>query len=162
MRKTMITIVFLFVLLLFILVYGAFEMNKLGTPERGIFLVPAGVLLLLSVLSLLVFKNYHRLKANYLANSILNEILETYINANQSFIYLKDENLRYLLVNKALADFYGKEVRDVIGGMFSRLPMRSLRPSANEPTFKVLTAMTVVEEELIWRDSGLCGHEVSG
>ncbi|NLW60256.1 MAG: diguanylate cyclase [Firmicutes bacterium] len=152
MRKTMITIVFLFVLLLFFLVYGAFEMNKLGTPERGFFLVPAGVLLLLSVLSLLVFKNYHRLKANYLANSILNEILETYINANQSFIYLKDENLRYLLVNKALADFYGKEVRDVIGGDVFTFADEEFAAFSKRTDLKVLTAMTVVEEELIWRD----------
>ena len=116
MKKTILVVMILLVVFCFLMVYDNNEQYKSSEQNRGLILMLSGALLLLGVFTLLLLKNYRCLKKNYQENTVLNEILETYINANQSFIYLKDENLRYLLVNKALADFYGREVSEVIGG----------------------------------------------
>ena len=40
---------------------------------------------------------------------------EMFINSSQDLIFLKDDNFRHLIANRALADFYGKAVDEVIG-----------------------------------------------
>ncbi len=40
---------------------------------------------------------------------------ETFINSSRDLIFLKDDHFRYLIANRALADFYGKEIRELIG-----------------------------------------------
>ncbi len=43
------------------------------------------------------------------------EMYRTFLNATKDFAFLKDENLKYLIVNKANADFFGEEVNNIIG-----------------------------------------------
>ena len=126
----------LLVVFCFLMVYDNNEQYKSGEQNRGLILMLSGALLLLGVFTLLLLKNYRCLKKNYQENTVLNEILETYINTNQSFIYLKDENLRYLLVNKALADFYGRKVSEVIGKDVFAFADRSLPTSVKRPIFR--------------------------
>lgn len=147
MRKAIITIMILLVLLFF-----SPDRANTGQYYHGLILVLSAAVLLLFVLSLILFLSYRRLKANYQENIILNEIWETYINANQSYIYLKDENLRYLLVNKALADFYKKEVREIIGRDVFAFADPGFAALSTRTELKVLATKTVVEEELVWRN----------
>jgi len=42
-------------------------------------------------------------------------LFETFINSSQDFVFLKDDSFRHLLANRALADFYGKEINDLVG-----------------------------------------------
>ncbi|MGI5971482.1 MAG: PAS domain S-box protein [Oscillospiraceae bacterium] len=42
------------------------------------------------------------------------ELYTTFINSTRDMIYLKDENFRHLISNKALADFFGVETHDII------------------------------------------------
>lgn len=40
---------------------------------------------------------------------------ETFINSSQDLIFLKDDHFRHLIANKALADYYGKDISELIG-----------------------------------------------
>lgn len=152
MKKTILVVMILLVVFCFLMVYDNNEQYKSGEQNRGLILMLSGALLLLGVFTLLLLKNYRCLKKNYQENTVLNEILETYINTNQSFIYLKDENLRYLLVNKALADFYGRKVSEVIGKDVFAFADREFADFSKKTDLQVLADKMVVEKELIWRD----------
>jgi len=43
------------------------------------------------------------------------ERYRTFLNATEDFTFLKDENFKYLIVNKRLASFLGKEEKEIIG-----------------------------------------------
>lgn len=40
---------------------------------------------------------------------------ETFINSSQDLIFLKDDRFRHIMVNRALADYYGKDISELIG-----------------------------------------------
>lgn len=40
---------------------------------------------------------------------------EMFINSSQDLIFLKDDHFRHLIANKALADYYGKDISELIG-----------------------------------------------
>jgi len=43
------------------------------------------------------------------------ELYQTFINSTDDIAFLKDDNLRYLITNKANADFFGKKQEEIIG-----------------------------------------------
>lgn len=44
-----------------------------------------------------------------------NKMFSRFVNASEDLIFLKDDKFRYIAANKALADFYGVKVEDLIG-----------------------------------------------
>ncbi len=56
------------------------------------------------------------------------EQLRLFVDANSDLMFLKDRNLRYLMVNQANADFFGRPVADIIGkGDEDFMPLDSAR-----------------------------------
>jgi PAS domain S-box-containing protein len=43
------------------------------------------------------------------------EMYRTFLDATEDFAFLKDENFKYLIVNKSNADFFQKEEKDILG-----------------------------------------------
>ena len=43
------------------------------------------------------------------------KLFETFINSSKDLIFLKDDSFRHILANSALADFYGKDINEMIG-----------------------------------------------
>lgn len=82
---------------------------------RFYFLGLSLVIVLLVLLLILYYRNYKifmrktKLIKNFYA------LRQTFIDSDSRLIYLKDENLRYLFVNKAFEDFYQKTSEDIIG-----------------------------------------------
>lgn len=66
-------------------------------------------------LLLLLAVNHRRLKASKNQIEKLNALRQTFIDADENLVYLKDENLKYVFVNKAFERFYGIKAADIIG-----------------------------------------------
>ena len=70
---------------------------------------------LLVIVGLLLVHNLRRLRAQSQAITNVKELLNKLINAYDTPIYLKDADLKYVLINQAGLSFYGKTAGDVIG-----------------------------------------------
>ena len=69
----------------------------------------------LTMLIYLLARNTRKLKITNALYEDKNQLNKTFIDADDRLIYLKDENLKYVFVNKAFEKFYGVESQDVIG-----------------------------------------------
>lgn len=72
----------------------------------------------LSMLLFLLVNLNRKTKSLASANKELenfNELRETFIDADTSFVYLKDEHLKYVFVNRALKDYYQLSCSEIIG-----------------------------------------------
>ena len=87
------------------------------------------------------------------AEDALKESEERYrifLNASEDLSFLKDENLKYLLVNKANANFLGKEKKDIIGKTDFELMPTEVANSCKLSDLKAINSKgVVVEEELV-------------
>ena len=104
---------------LFSVIYDVTEKTMLEEKQQRITATVgiAGVGVLLVLLYLLVNlkrKSRSLAKANKAVENS-NELRETFIDAGTSLIYLKDEHLKYVFVNKALKDFFNLSYDEIIG-----------------------------------------------
>lgn len=100
-------------------VHDVTQENRLGSHLRVLVILCVCVALA-GVAALLYFQHKLRLKSASLskANQELanfKELWETFYNADASYVYLKDENLNYVLVNQAFKDLYGLPYDQIIG-----------------------------------------------
>ncbi len=91
----------------------------LQEKHRGVerIIIASGICLLAILLFLVL--NLHQ-KTKSLANTNkrladVNELSKTFMNADTSLVYLKDEHLKYVFVNKALKDFFQLPYAEIIG-----------------------------------------------
>ncbi len=74
----------------------------------------AAIIILLALLGLL-FRSNRSLSAAKKEYANANALLKTFLDADENIVYLKDENLRYVFVNKAFAAACGHPPEEVIG-----------------------------------------------
>ena len=104
---------------LFSIIYDVTEQKLLEAAHQNMMVAAAvmGVCILAVLLFLLVsLIKKTRSLAN--ANKELenfNELRETFFDADTSFVYLKDKDLNYVFVNKALKDFFQAPSGEIIG-----------------------------------------------
>ena len=120
--------------------------------EKILNIVLCGTVIILSAAIFLIFKSYRKLKAQSNEISNFDEFRKTYIDANNSLIYLKDENLKYIFVNKAVADFYNKKLEDIIGHDAYELAENEYADISNETDLEVLERNTLIVNEKKWKD----------
>lgn len=77
-------------------------------------LIPTLILLLAAAMlaSINIAKKFFQSK-NQL--NVYNKLLSSFIDADSRLIYLKDQQLRYVFVNKALQDFFKKGREEILG-----------------------------------------------
>ena len=111
-----------------------------------------GTVIILLVAVFLVIKSFRKLKAQ--SDEIRNfDILrKTYIDAHNSLIYLKDENLKYVFVNKAVMDFFNKNLEDIIGKDVFAFAENDYAAMSNEIDLEVLKSKTLIINENKWKD----------
>ena len=114
-----------------------------------------GTVIILLVAVFLVIKSFRKLKAQ--SDEIRNfDILrKTYIDAHNSLIYLKDENLKYVFVNKAVMDFFNKNLEDIIGKDVFAFAESDYAAMSNEIDLEVLKSKTLIVNENKWKDKVL-------
>jgi diguanylate cyclase (GGDEF)-like protein/PAS domain S-box-containing protein len=81
----------------------------------GIFIAGGAALLALLLIALILLRSRRRLKESKEAIEQSEMQHKTFIDADDSLIYLKDENLKYIFVNKAFEEFYGRKEAEVVG-----------------------------------------------
>lgn len=76
------------------------------------------------------------------------ETYETFFNANEDFIFLKDEDCRYLIVNEAIAAFFNTTKENMIGKSDEELaPDEIIRPCRSSDLKVIETHTTIRLEE---------------
>ncbi len=100
--------------------YKVFEQHGLSmlmiNLETNTFVLALTCLLLLMFLtSILLLNTSRKLKAQNLEIKNFDESRRTFIDADDSAIFLKDESLKYVFVNKAFENFNNMKASDVVG-----------------------------------------------
>lgn len=75
------------------------------------------------------------------------ETYETFFNANEDFIFLKDENCKYLIVNEAIARFFNTTKENMIGKSDDELATDELIRPCRSSDIKVIETNTTIKLE---------------
>lgn len=99
---------------------------------------------------------YRRLQAYHISNDRLSDhcsLLRAFIDAGNNLIYLKDEKLRYLFVNKAFLRFYDiKEENAIIGKDDFSISKKQFARLKRDNDRAVLNEKRLITDEIRWQD----------
>ncbi len=96
-------------------------MNNTTSMENFHILLISIIIMILSILIILLvllvdrIKTVTRLNKTTIKLKEMKELWKTFYDADASFVYLKDEHLKYVFVNKSLKNFYNLSYQDIIG-----------------------------------------------
>jgi PAS domain S-box-containing protein len=79
-----------------------------------------------------------------------NDLWRTFIDADSSLIYLKDENFKYVFVNKAFETLYGMKESDIVGHDDFELIDSELAAEHRKTDYDALEKKTIVINEVSW------------
>jgi diguanylate cyclase len=106
----------------------------------------------LLILSYFLFRNLRMLKKQNKKISNFNDLRKTFFDADRSIIHLKDENLKYLLVNKALEELYQKEEAEIIGKDDFDLIDEEFAIQSKRTDLDALEKKSIVLDKVKWGD----------
>lgn len=139
---------------LFSIVHDITEKMLLEQHERdvvlGIFIAAGFVIGVLIFLLLLININRKRLKESKIEIENINELRRTFMDADDSIVYLKDENLRYVFVNRAFEKAYQKKSEEVIGIDDFELTEAGFAQLRRKTDSEVITKKTKINDEVTW------------
>lgn len=116
----------------------------------NIMIVGGFVIIVLALLLTLISVNHRKLIKSKQEIENINELRRTFFDADDSLVYLKDEHLNYVLVNKALEAFYDKTSEEIIGTNdyeLTDVEFASLRRKTDEA---VIAKKTKIVDEVSW------------
>ncbi len=122
------------------------EKNK----TMAIYIIGGLGILGLFTLTIITSQNVKKLRKAKDEIENLSALRKTFIDADESIVYLKDENLKYVFVNKALERFYNKKSSEIIGiddFELTDVTFAELRRKTDEV---VLKKQTHIIDEVIW------------
>lgn len=111
-----------------------------------------GLIFTITVNGILFRKYYNNLNEQKFKLDNFNELRKTYIDADNSLIYLKDENLKYVFVNKALIKFCNKFENEIIGHKVFELYDQEFAKMSYETDIEVLEKNTNITTEVSWNN----------
>lgn len=104
---------------LFLIVHDVTEKTLLAQHEKdmwtAIIIASCIVIIVLVMLLIILTASHRKLRKTNVEIENINEIRRTFFDADDNIVYLKDENLKYVFVNKAFELSYGKQRDEVIG-----------------------------------------------
>ena len=116
----------------------------------GIIIIGGCIIIILLILLVLLIKNNNKLKISKLKIQNINELMQTIIDADDSLICLKDENLRYMFVNRAVEAFFKRSADKVIGCDDYALTNNRIAQKIRRTDSAVLSEKTLVVNEEEW------------
>ncbi|OGO89884.1 MAG: hypothetical protein A2Y17_01100 [Clostridiales bacterium GWF2_38_85] len=126
------------------------QRDKILTASVIVFSVIIIIILIISIV--IISKSKRELKKLKMRFENLNLLRETFNNASQSLIYLKDENLKYVFVNKAVEVFYGKKAEDIIGKDDFTFSEEEFTRQKIKTDLEVLEKNEIIIDEIKWND----------
>lgn len=109
-----------------------------------------GVVILILLLILLVI-SHKKLRLTKAELKNFNQLRQAFIDADESLTYLKDENLKYVFVNKALENYYQMRAQDIIGLDDYALKNDDLSNKHRETDLAVLEKEKLIVGEEEWQ-----------
>lgn len=103
-------------------------------------------------LLLLLAANQRKLKASKRQIEKLNALRQTFIDADENLVYLKDEDLKYVFVNKAFERFYGMKAADIIGRDDFALSDTGFAEMRRSSDLAVFVSGTLVTDEVAYKN----------
>ena len=79
-------------------------------------------------------------------------LVKTFMDAAQDIIYLKDENLNYLIINKALKKLYNKSAKEIIGKNDFEISSEKLAKQIRKNDMDVLAKRSLIVSDLELND----------
>ncbi len=121
---------------------------------NSIGVVLAGALVLTIVLIIMLSRRYRKLETQNKENVNHNTLRQTFIDAVDDFIYLKDENLKYVFVNKKFEELFDKPQTEIIGKRDAELTDNELIKACQ------VTDLSVQKEKLVISESIKSGDKI--
>lgn len=118
--------------------------------ERTLFIILVILILGLLLISFLLLKNLRKSKELNKRLSDFNQLRKTFIDADRSLIQLKDEDLKYIFVNKAFEELYHKDASEIIGKDDFELIDVEYAYNGKRTDLAALEQMDVVVDQIIW------------
>ncbi len=115
-----------------------------------IFITGAAVIVVLLILSITIFHSRKRIKSAMEKLEYTQKLHTTFIDADDRLIYLKDENLKYVLVNKVMEDFYQRTKEQIIGCTDFDLSEEEFARIRLNSDLHAMNQNTVVVDEMEW------------
>lgn len=142
--------------ILFSIIHDVSVKNQLEEKHRmmtnAFLLLLLCMIVFMGIFSFFLFRNLRKLKAqNHEINNFY-EFRKTFIDADNSLIYLKDENLKYLFVNKAFENFFNKESISIIGCDDFALGDEEFARRRRKTDLAVTEKKTLVVDEVEWEN----------
>lgn len=110
------------------------------------------IILILLISSYLLNKKNKKLKSTKIELENFNKLYQTFIDAKDNLIYLKDNNLKYVFVNKAVAEFYNKSKNEIIGQDDYQISKRKFANLRRLTDNMVRSEKKRIVEEIEWND----------
>lgn len=107
------------------------------------------IAVLLCLFTMLVLIN-KKLKVSKNEIDNLNALRKIFIDADDSIIYLKDDNLKYVFVNRAFETFYQKTSQDIIGFDDNKLTNDEFAKIRKQTDLAVLEKETLISDQVEW------------
>ncbi len=134
---------------IFATIYDITEKTKLEGDYNVISIITYSIILGTFII---LIKNYRKLTKQKRSISNLNELRQTYIDADDSLIYLKDENLKYITVNKAVENCYCRKSADIIGHCVNEFTDRKFSVDSKNTDEEVLLKKERMITEVKWNN----------
>ena len=125
-------------------------LNAVDTAE--IYLAVIIAVVLLSVTVFLLFISRSRLKKAEHEIKALNGLRETFMNANSGMIYLKDENQKYIFINKAFESITGRPASEIIGRSDYEIFSAEFADLRGHSDLSALKEKTVLVDEVQYKE----------
>lgn len=113
------------------------------------------IIAILLIIGFSMFKNLRKLKNQNNEINNLNELRKTFLDENNSLVYLKDENLKYVFVNKALENFYNRDSFEIIGHRVFDFADEEFASISNKMDLQVLEKKNTLIDEVKWKSKVL-------
>lgn len=141
---------------LFSVIHDVTEKMLMAQHEKnismGIYIIGGTAIIGLFILLIITSLYAKRLKKSKQQIENFDELRKTFIDAEEDLIYLKDENLKYVFVNKALERFYHKENSEIIGVDDFQLTNVAFAELRRKTDQDVLDKQSRIVDEVVWDD----------
>lgn len=141
---------------LFSIIHDSTERVELAEQNRAInrnfFIALGSIILILLIFSSLLYRNYNNLKDKKQKIENFNKLRQTFIDADDSLIYLKDDDLNYIFVNQTTANFYNMSKNEIIGKDDYQISDEMFARLKDETDRAVLEQQQLITDEVQWNN----------
>lgn len=116
-------------------------------PAAASMLLIVGLVSVVGILVVLLVQSNKKLINQRMVTKNVEDMRDAFIDVGETVIYLKDDDLNYLFINKAAEPHYHKSVQDIIGHDDSSLEVEPFGPAMIETDRQVIEHNEIIAYE---------------